>query len=159
MVYQRPDNELVDGGAFIGFGYPIEGSESAEPVGRLFKGHFQRHFGYEPPDGTGSYFAGELSIPAPAGFSGGPLAYVCPATAARGVVAANHDVWVTLDRFEAVERDGIVHRDEIRRVGSDGIAARLSGTEVGRSGRALLRATSGSVTGLMRPASTRSLTS
>lgn len=76
MVYQRPENQVIDGGDFIGFGYPVEGRENTVPVGRLFKGHFQRYFGYEPPNGSGAYFAGEMSIPAPAGFSGGPLAYI-----------------------------------------------------------------------------------
>lgn len=75
LTYQPPPDGLVDGGTFIGFGYPVEGSDGAMPVGRLFRGHFQRYFGYTPPGATEPYFAGEMSIPAPAGFSGGPLAY------------------------------------------------------------------------------------
>ena len=64
---------------FLGFGYPVEGSANSLPVPRLVKGHFQRYFGYAAPGSTESYFAGEMSIPAPAGLSGGPLSYeACP---------------------------------------------------------------------------------
>jgi hypothetical protein len=66
--YSGLDQTLVDGGDFIGYGYPAE-LNSAVP--RFFKGHFQRHFGYSDPSGR-NYFAGEMSIPAPVGLSGGP---------------------------------------------------------------------------------------
>lgn len=90
-VYTRPSRDmLIDGGNFVGHGYPVEGAQS--PVARTFKGHFQRYFGYEPPGGGGgSYFAGEMSIRAPPGFSGGPLAYTDMPQGLVAVVTTNVD--------------------------------------------------------------------
>jgi hypothetical protein len=129
QVYRplSPDFTLIDGGDFLGHGYPVEGSANALPVGRLFKGHFQRYFGYEPPSGGSGYFAAEMSTPAPAGLSGGVLAYANEPDVAVAVVTTNVDSWVTIDRFESVEREGQVYREEIRRVVSYGIAAMLTG--------------------------------
>jgi hypothetical protein len=126
LLYQPPPKGLIDGGTFIGFGYPVEGSGGPMPVGRLFRGHFQRYFGYTPPGAKESYFAGEMSIPAPAGFSGGPLAYDSQPQSLVAIVTTNHDSWAVVDRIEEVEKDGLRYREEVRRVISYGIAAILS---------------------------------
>ena len=127
QVYGEIDGSLMDGGDFIGFGYPVEGSATGMPVGRLFKGHLQRSFGYDPPSGGSRYLAGEMSIPAPAGFSGGPLAWSHTPDRPIAVVTTNHDSYVILDRIEQVEQDGKVYRESTSRVVSYGIAAMLSG--------------------------------
>ncbi len=105
----------------------MEGSGNALPVGRLFKGHFQRTFGYDPPSGAPRYLAAELSIPAPAGFSGGPLAWAHDPDKLVAIVTTNHDSYALLDRFEEVEKSGNIYREKTSRVVSYGIAAMLVG--------------------------------
>lgn len=122
-----PHPVLIDGGDFIAFGYPAEGNAS---VGRLFKGHFQRYLGYESPDGRGKYFAGELSVPAPAGLSGGPVSMAHTPHVICGVVTANHDSYLLIDSFEETQIDGTVNRGSIKRVVSYGIAAMLVDPEM-----------------------------
>jgi Trypsin-like peptidase domain len=124
-IYVRPADQLIDGGDFIGHGYPVEGAEA--PVARTFKGHFMRYFGYEPPNGGNSYFAGEMSIPAPPGFSGGPLAYTTMPNGLVAVVTTNVDSEIILDRFEEVQRDGSKHAERVTRMISYGIAAMTAG--------------------------------
>lgn len=127
-VYSGIDQTLVDGGDFIAFGYPSE--EGAKAVGRLFRGHFQRHFGYSDPSGR-SYFAGEMSIPAPAGLSGGPLSRPHTLDKICAIVTTNHDSYLVIDSYEEEERDGKVSRGKITRVVSYGIAAMFTPTEIG----------------------------
>jgi hypothetical protein len=120
-LYVAPTGGLIDGGDFVGHGYPVEGTEN--PVARTFKGHFMRYFGYEPPGSGPGYFAAEMSIPAPPGFSGGPLAYAARPGELIAVVTTNVDSEIILDRFEEVERDGSRHAERVTRVISYGIAA------------------------------------
>ncbi len=123
-VYVRARDMLIDAGDFVGHGYPVEGAQN--PVARTFKGHFQRYFEYKPPIGGASYFAGEMSIPAPPGFSGGPLAYADMPRGLVAVVTTNVDSEVIIDRYEEVEHDGVIHREQISRIISYGIAAMTS---------------------------------
>jgi hypothetical protein len=125
-VYIRARDRLIDAGDFVGHGYPVEGAQS--PVARTFKGHFQRYFGYEPPGGGTSYFAGEMSIPAPPGFSGGPLAYTDMPQGLVAVVTTNVDSEIIIDRYEEVEHDGVIHREQVSRIISYGIAAMTAGS-------------------------------
>ncbi|MGE2689980.1 S1 family peptidase [Mycolicibacterium pulveris] len=120
-VYSEIGHGLVDGGDFIAFGYPAELGTTAP---RLFKGHYQRHFEYQSPDGH-KYFAAELSIPAPAGLSGGPVSNAHRPQVLDAIVTANHDSSAVIDSFEEEERDGKVWRGKITRVVSYGIAAML----------------------------------
>ncbi|MGW9267274.1 trypsin-like peptidase domain-containing protein [Gordonia terrae] len=124
-VYSEVRHQLVDGGDFIAFGYPAEADTS---VPRLFKGHYQRHFLYEPPNGQ-SYFAVELSIPAPAGLSGGPVSDAHRPQVLDAIVTANHDSSLVIDSYEEEERDGTISRGKITRVVSYGIAAVLVGED------------------------------
>lgn len=126
-AYQHIEDTLIDGGDFVGFGYPGEGSTGSLPIGRLFKGHVQRYFTYEPPGRSQPYLAAEMSIPAPAGLSGGPLAYAQSQDRPFAIVTTNHDSWATIDSFEEFEKDGKISRGEIRRVVSYGIAILLHG--------------------------------
>lgn len=124
-VYSEVRHQLVDGGDFIAFGYPAEADTS---VPRLFKGHYQRHFSYEPPNGQ-SYFAVELSIPAPAGLSGGPVSDANRPQVLDAIVTANHESSLVIDSYEEEERDGTISRGKITRVVSYGIAAVVVGEE------------------------------
>lgn len=125
-VYSEIGHQLVDGGDFIAFGYPAEEDTN---VPRLFKGHYQRHFQYQAPDGR-AYFAAELSVPAPAGLSGGPVSNAHRPQVLDAIVTANHDSSLVIDSFEEEERDGKVWRGKITRVVSYGIAAMLVPTDV-----------------------------
>jgi len=125
QVFRSVPNELVEGGDFIAFGYPVEGA-GGQPTGRLFKGHHQRYFGYDDSAGR-SYFAAEMSIPAPAGLSGGPIVPAHQTDQLLGVVTTNVESYVVLDSFEEVEEGGRTLRVESRRVVNYGIAALLSG--------------------------------
>jgi hypothetical protein len=120
-VYSEIGHTLYDGGDFFAFGYPAEENTNKA---RMFKGHYQRHFLYESPGGY-SYFAAELSIPAPAGLSGGPVSNAHRPQVLEAVVTANRDSSLVIDSFEETERDGSVTRAKITRVVSYGIAATL----------------------------------
>jgi hypothetical protein len=123
-AYRGVAPELIDGGDFLGVGFPVDGVEA--PVARMFKGHFMRYFRYESPDGAYDYLAGEMSIPAPPGLSGGALAIPTHVEQIAAVVTTNVDSEVVLDRTEQVERDGSTYRDSIVRHVSYGIAAMLT---------------------------------
>lgn len=125
-VYTEIGHTLVDGGDFIAFGYP---AEEVTHVPRLFKGHYQRHFEYRSPDGR-KYFAAELSVPAPAGLSGGPVSSAHRPQVLDAIVTANHDSSLVIDSFEEEERNGTVWRAKITRVVPYGIAAMLVPADV-----------------------------
>jgi hypothetical protein len=120
-VYRGVDETLAEAGDFCAFGYPAEQDTA---VGRVFKGHFQRYFGYVDPAGK-SYFAGEMSVPAPAGLSGGPVSRPATPDLLSGIVTANHDSYLIVDSFEETEINGMVSKGQIKRVVSYGIAAML----------------------------------
>ena len=122
-VYSEIGHRLVDGGDFIAFGYPAEENTN---VPRMFKGHYQRHFQYRSPDGR-AYFAAELSVPAPAGLSGGPVSNAHRPQVLDAIVTANHDSYLVIDSYEQEERNGTITRGKITRVVSYGIAATLVG--------------------------------
>jgi len=48
LAYKGVAEQLIDGGDFMGVGFPVEGAQNA-PVSRMFKGHFMRYFGYHAP--------------------------------------------------------------------------------------------------------------
>jgi len=118
----QPANKLLEGGDFIGFGYPID---AIDPIGRLLKGHFQRYFSYSPPHGK-PYFAGEMSVPAPGGFSGAVLSYAHDLKAAAAIVTSNWETSTTVDSYEEVQDGGNVYKETIKRVVTYGIAMMLT---------------------------------
>jgi hypothetical protein len=125
QVFHRPGNQvIIDGGDFICYGFPAEGSPENRPIGRTIRGNIQRYFNYNAPNGD-QYFAMEMSCPAPAGLSGSMLAYLNRPDIPIGVVTTNYDSYVLLDRLEEVEKNGAIYREQISRVVSYGIAASL----------------------------------
>lgn len=123
--YSTIDSKIyVDGTDFVAYGYPAEGDTS---VGRHFKGHIQRQFRFDPPGGGPGYLAMELSIPAPAGLSGGPVSIAHTPDAIYAVVTTNHDSSLVIDSYEEEQRNGVINRGKITRVVSYGIAAVLTG--------------------------------
>jgi hypothetical protein len=117
-------SEHIMGGDFLTHGFPIEGAN--EPVPRLLKGHFQRIFTYTNTDGH-EYFAAELSVPTPAGHSGGPVVWSHSPRELVAVVTTNHDSYILLDQIEEIEEDGRILRVESRRIVTYGIAVMVSG--------------------------------
>lgn len=125
------DWALVEGDDFQAFGYPVEGAETLGPVGRLFKGNFLRYFNYRDTHQR-SYFAGELSIAAPAGLSGGPVVIErVQRPYLIAVVTMNVKSYALLDSVEEVERDGKTVRVETSAVVTYGIAAMLTNKRIG----------------------------
>ncbi len=117
------------GEEFVAFGYPTEGpTEGAEnfPVPRVFIGHFQRVMPYVSPCGY-RYLAGELSIPAPSGLSGGPVFRRGAQKMVMGVVTANLESYAVTDSVLTVDDGGKEYREEARRVIRYGLAVMLSG--------------------------------
>lgn len=118
------------GESFVAYGFPEEinpdGSAlTAQP--RLFQGHYQRFFNYESSGGF-RYVAGEMSIPAPGGLSGGPL-FRAPHAIATGMVTANHDSYSIVDSIDEVDDNGRRYRQESRRIISYGVALMLSSVQ------------------------------
>lgn len=126
QLYSGVDRTLSDGRDFIAYGYPADGANDAVP--RYFKGHFQRYFGYRGPSGR-DYFAAEMSIPAPAVLSGGPVSAPNTPDKLLGIVTTNHDCYLVVDSYEVEERAGSISRGQIRRVVSYGVAAMLTAEE------------------------------
>ncbi len=111
---------------FFAYGFPVEGP-NPEPdptlaTPRLFRGHYQRFLTYESPLGY-SYAAGELSIPAPGGLSGGPV-FRGGVPMLTSVVAENVDSYTILDSVEEVSGAQSL-RIEHHRIISYGIAVML----------------------------------
>lgn len=116
---------------FVAYGFPEDVFNQSKSrhrtqnvVARVFKGHFQRflkhrsYLGYE-------YEAGELSVPCPAGLSGGPLYPVNQRGLLFGMVTENLESYTTVQEIETTEADGRINRVEHRRVINYGIALML----------------------------------
>jgi hypothetical protein len=127
------------GETFYAYGYPTEGpteDSTQAPVPRLFTGNFQRFMpSYESPGGY-RFLAGEMSIPAPGGLSGGPLfkpwgqgPWFSPHAPqiVLGLVAANLDSYAVTDSISEVNDAGKEYREMSLRVIRYGVAVMLSG--------------------------------
>lgn len=126
-VFDGVASGLIEGGDFNAYGYLSKGPMTGPSlVGRFLKGNFQRYFGYTGPQGH-EYFAGELSVPAPAGLSGGPVVYPQDSKNLAGIVTANVESYAILDQIEEAREDGSTTKYESRRVLSYGLCAMLSG--------------------------------
>jgi hypothetical protein len=124
-------HEVRLGGDFLAFGYPVDGpsdlsEDGQRPTARLFKGHFQRYFSHTSHTGH-NYWAGEMSVPAPTGLSGGPVVWRENPSAVCGVVTTNLETHAILDHVEEVQEDGRTIRMEARRVVHYGLALMLLG--------------------------------
>lgn len=107
---------------FLAFGYPVvTGAEGPTPVARTMKGHVQRYFMYDGSSGP-DFLAAEMSIPAPAGSSGGPIVSPHDKQTLVGIIVANHDSYAVTDSVDEVDADGQRMRIESQRIVSYGIA-------------------------------------
>jgi len=115
------------GEEFIAYGYPeeVNTAGAATAQARVFVGHYQRFFDFESPSNF-RYFAGEMSVPAPGGHSGGPVFRRGAPTMLTGMVTSSHDSFTIIDSVEEINDDGRVLRVELHKVVSYGIALMLS---------------------------------
>jgi hypothetical protein len=99
-------DQFMPGESFTAVGYPSQllGSTPDMPVGRIFRGHFQRFFRFTSPFDDYRYIAGEMSIGAPGGLSGGPVFGSQPEFA-LGLVTGNMEAF-TERRLVADEEVG-----------------------------------------------------
>jgi hypothetical protein len=88
---------------FFAYGFPenVLSVDQREPTPRLFAGIFQRYLTQQSFMGY-SYEAAELSIPAPAGLSGGPVFHAHGAQQLIGIVTENFDSTTTLESIEEI---------------------------------------------------------
>jgi len=116
------------GEEFFAFGYPEDtfGPSRGGVTPRLFKGYYQRYMTYHSPVSNCSYNAGEMSIGAPPGISGGPVFRPGALPMVTGMVTENLEATTFLDEVEEVERAGtIVERRMHRKVINYGVALLL----------------------------------
>jgi len=133
-AFQHITEDIKLGDPFIAYGFPDE-QPSLVPIPegfehRLFRGHYQRYFDYQAPMAKYRYFAGEMSIAAPAGLSGGPVLLPNDYSTLTGIVTTNFDSYTTIDSVEEIIDEGKQHKHEIRRVISYGIALILDYADV-----------------------------
>lgn len=114
------------GEEFVAFGYPenVFGVDAREPTARLFRGHYQRFYRHESYLGY-AYEAAELSIPAPAGLSGGPVFLETSMDEVVGIVTENLESTTVLESVEEIQAPGKERREVFRKVITYGVAAVL----------------------------------
>lgn len=117
------------GEEFMAYGFPTEGPyhEADAPTPRLFVGHYQRFLRFDRF--RTSYFAGEMSMPAPAGLSGGPVFRPGAPQMVTGLVTTNLETYSLRDLIDEVDADGVRTRVESHQVIRYGLAAMLSEVE------------------------------
>jgi hypothetical protein len=116
------------GAQFMAYGFPedltsLDASES-KPTERMFRGSFQRTLDYER--GAYKYRAGEMSIPSPAGLSGGPLFSAVSFNSVIAVATENVQSATYVGRFEETVIDGVTVRQIERDMVQYGIATLLA---------------------------------
>jgi trypsin-like peptidase len=130
-AFQHITTDIKLGDPFIAYGFPAAEQSSLGPIPenlehRLFRGHYQRYFPYEAPRARYRYGAGEMSIAAPAGLSGGPVLLPNDYSTLTGIVTTNFDSYITIDSVEEIIDEGKLRKQEIRKVISYGISLLLS---------------------------------
>jgi len=118
------------GEEFFAYGFPSDAPTPDAPpafaVPRLFTGNYQRFFTYDSPSGY-RYLAGEMSIPALSGLSGGPVFRREAPQMVTALVTASAESYVITDSVEELREGGSVYRLESRKVITYGLALMLSG--------------------------------
>lgn len=116
------------GEEFFAYGYPADplGPIPMAPTSRLFKGHYQRFFDHISFMGF-RYLAGEMSIAAPAGLSGGPLFRPRAPRVVTALATENMSSELVVGSVEETTVSGTPSRTVIRQnVVSYGVAVMLS---------------------------------
>jgi hypothetical protein len=111
---------------FIAYGFPEDApgwNAKPGPVARVFRGHVQRTLYYERP--PYHYQAIEMSVPSPAGLSGGALVWTGSYSRVLGIAAENVNSTTYVGRFEETTADGVTTRQIERDHVQYGIAVDL----------------------------------
>jgi S1-C subfamily serine protease len=114
---------------FVAFGFPIGGTlvePPNVPTPRVLRGYIQRLADFRS-GGSDPYRALELSIPATAGLSGGPVFPPTDPGRVFGMVTGNFDSYTTEELVEMTSDDATPR--SVRRVVSYGMALSLWGVE------------------------------
>jgi hypothetical protein len=116
--------ELGEG--LMAYGYPedVLGPDQRQATPRLFRGYYQRYFHYHSHLGA-SYNAGEMSIAAPGGLSGGPVFRPGAFPMVTGVVTENLTSTTLLEAHEEQTMPGLTKRTEYQRVIQYGVSLLL----------------------------------
>jgi S1-C subfamily serine protease len=120
--------ELSLGESFFAFGYPEDATLNPDtPPPRLFVGNIQRYFHHTDPLTTSNYLAGEMSMAAPRGLSGGPLfkrglQAPPPLEGLMGIVTGNFDSSTAVEAHEEEDSSGQKRIVQYKRVISYGVA-------------------------------------
>lgn len=112
------------GEPFMAYGFPVEGpgfdDVGHQPVARVLSGTHQRFYvttqlGYR-------YRAGEMSIAAPEGLSGGPIFSSHNPSAVTAMVTSNVESYRIAASIDEIDRDGVRQRIESRNVITYGVS-------------------------------------
>lgn len=104
------------GDGFASLGYPEDTTDDGvAPVARCIRGYIQRFYEHRSHMGY-AYRAGEMSVGAPAGLSGGPVLAVGDTMAAIGIVAENRQSTTYLHQLEEIQEDGHTYRETLHSV-------------------------------------------
>jgi len=114
------------GDQFYAFGFPqdVFGERATQPTARLFRGHFQRYMRHQSRHGF-HYNAGEMSIGAPAGLSGGPVFRLGDGGLVAGLVTENRESTTFLDSVEEIQTDGKTQKKQYVEVINYGVSLLL----------------------------------
>lgn len=95
------------GEEFMAYGFPedVMAPSHGLQTPRLFRGHYQRYFHHQSYRGYG-YNAGEMSIPAPGGLSGGPVFRPGAFPMLTGLVTENFRSTTILESLEELQDAG-----------------------------------------------------
>ncbi len=112
----------------IGFPEDTSAEDKLEPTARYFRGFVQRFFYHQSLLGY-AYTAGEMSIGAPAGLSGGPVFSMRDLGVAIGVVAENRQSSTYLRTIEEIQEEGHTYKEVVRSMIEYGIFVHLKSVE------------------------------
>jgi hypothetical protein len=123
-VFTGPEQGMLGtiGDEVCAFGYPAnDPGEPALTTPRFFRGYYQRSMRFTSPEGY-TYWASELSFPAPRGLSGGAVYKRHRFPEVSGIVTTNYESY-TGSEHEVIERHGgVTEIVRYRRVVTYGIA-------------------------------------
>lgn len=124
---RRYDSTLF-GEPFYAYGFPedVFGPDASRPVPRIFRGYFQRFFGYDSSVVPGRmYQAGEMSIACPSGLSGGPVFTTEGDVEVFGLVTENLESSSYVYEETVEEGEGRITRHKFRKVINYGVCLLL----------------------------------
>lgn len=109
----------------VGFTEVAPPNAPRHPMARLYKGHFQTFYSYESFFGY-RYAAGEISIPAPGGLSGGPVFLPPDQRTVIAMVTENVNSALVLDSVEEVSEDGKEYKALYQSISRFGVVLMLA---------------------------------